>query len=132
MVRLISTIVRELVDNKLSNIFPPNLKGACAITSYILFLSLRKNGFNSKFVIGKYLGLDHCWVELNKSIIDLTATQFCCFNKINVFKINDIRYTAIKKRIIKKDFIDWYLYQNPFNFSIKWKNNLPSNVFFAK
>lgn len=130
--QIISGVVRELIDNKLFNLFPLNLKGACAITSYVLFLSLKRNGYRPKFVIGRYLGMDHCWIECNQSIIDLTATQFNLFDKVNVFKTNDIRYFAIKKSLNKKDFVGWKPYQNPFNYSIKWNNKLPLHIKYTK
>ena len=103
-IQIISEVVRELIANKLSNIFPYNLTGACALSSYILFLCLKRNGYKTRFVIGKCFGDNHCWVELNQSIIDLTATQFNLFDKVHITKINDKNYLANKKKYQKMYF----------------------------
>jgi hypothetical protein len=54
----------------------PNMCGACAICSYVLVKVLNRCGYQAELVLGKYDIENHCWVELENSIIDITATQF--------------------------------------------------------
>jgi hypothetical protein len=48
----------------------------CAIASAFLWYRLKKHGYDAHLVVGNYRKNDHCWVELNDQIVDITATQF--------------------------------------------------------
>jgi len=54
-----------------------NLDCMCAVASFVLHTALRRNGFKSRVAYGFFdRDSNHCWVELNKYIIDITASQF--------------------------------------------------------
>jgi hypothetical protein len=54
-----------------------NLCGACAIASIVLWRALRAAGFRDTSVVrGWYFGSNHCWVEVEGLLVDVTATQF--------------------------------------------------------
>ena len=57
----------------------PRFAGACAISSYILWLVLRAEGHAAVLVCvvdHKGTGEGHCWVEVDGLVVDITATQF--------------------------------------------------------
>lgn len=62
--------------------FDQDLCCACAVASEALARFLRREGFDARFVEGQYVPWDldgdtnHCWVEVGKWIVDITATQF--------------------------------------------------------
>lgn len=53
-----------------------NLEGACAIASFTMYKCLIKLGHKPKLIIAASDDGDHCYLELNQHVIDLTATQF--------------------------------------------------------
>lgn len=54
-----------------------SLCGACAIASVVLWRALKAAGFkDATLVRGWYFGSNHCWVEVEDLVVDLTATQF--------------------------------------------------------
>lgn len=69
---------------------PVTLRCYCAIASYSLNKTFKKFKLDSHFITGFYYDLTdnskscHCWVELNDSIIDITATQFNIKNRVHV------------------------------------------------
>ena len=61
---------------------PTDLEGACASASYVLWKHLRKQGYDADFIMGSYHGFNHCWVEIEDRILDITATQFGVRKKV--------------------------------------------------
>jgi hypothetical protein len=59
-------------------IYESDLRGACAIGSYILWKELCRRGLDAHFVFGGYFGgaPRHCWVTVGDMIVDITASQF--------------------------------------------------------
>ena len=54
----------------------------CAICSYDIFKKLHKQGIDAWFVMNK--GSSHCYVLVDETIVDVTATQFGNFPKVMV------------------------------------------------
>ena len=55
-----------------------NLDCMCAVASYALCKALQKNGVSATMISGTCGGWrdEHCWVESDGYIIDITSTQF--------------------------------------------------------
>ena len=110
----------------------------CAIASTTLFFCLKKLGYKPKLIDGVYwdeynygdvethekeiahltpIDTNHCWVEIDDTIIDLTETQFeqeC--PKVSVHKVNRAkRYVyRISNTRSYKTIRDWPSEQQPF------------------
>lgn len=68
-------VVRTILETvRQAGSFSPNLTGMCAIGSATLFSELNSLKLPVQPVICANHG--HCWVELGKYLIDVTATQF--------------------------------------------------------
>ena len=54
------------------------LSGMCAVASFVVKEMLKRHKIKSKVVQGYFVEKfnTHCWVEVEKRIIDITATQF--------------------------------------------------------
>ena len=80
-----------------------NMTGYCGVGSRWLQRLAHKKGIDIDFIVGKYndhiVSSDHCWVQYNGYIIDITATQFGFVDRIIVLKDNDFRYTCRLKNI---------------------------------
>jgi hypothetical protein len=55
-----------------------DLFSMCAVASATLFRELcrRRIGKNPKVVEGEYWAKEHCWVEVDGYVVDITASQF--------------------------------------------------------
>lgn len=99
-----------------------DLEGMCAIASASLFNALKKHKFNPKFVLGTYKLLDHCWVELNDSIVDITASQFGLDN-ITIIKKPSMEYLANHVSTTNKQILQslrsWPIEQKPYQAVVK-------------
>jgi hypothetical protein len=73
-----------------------NLEGGCAIGSWLLVKEAGKRNIQAKFIIGA----GHCWVESNKYIYDITATQF----KYKIYNncLADIKGEMLPKVLVRK------------------------------
>ncbi len=73
----------------------------CAISSYFLCLLARKFGFHLTLVEGcafeDWTEPNHCWTQYKDTIIDITATQFGCRNKVHVVAIGNKNYKVIRR-----------------------------------
>ena len=105
--------VRDSIAKELGDSFPSGLGGDCAVSSYTLHKKLNRLGFKSKFVQGHYRMMEHCWVEIDNLIIDITATQFGIKEKVYITRTNDKNYQPTRKRFLKKEFKLWPNYQKP-------------------
>lgn len=100
----------------------------CAIGSWVLFILAEKEGYSPIFIEGTYIfdgdtydpkdpDLNHCWVQINKIDIDITATQFGYPNKISLRRANvrDKFIAANKYREINhlNFFLNEWKDQNP-------------------
>lgn len=62
----------------------------CAVASFVLAEALRKNGIKCNVLYGKFhlpkrnWGSEHCWVEVGRKIVDITATQFQDLPKVYI------------------------------------------------
>lgn len=99
-----------------------DLNGACAIASYSLYEFLKNNNLNSKFVLGTYNDIKHCWVELDKQIIDLTATQFGSIHKVYT-PLKDSNYYPQFYNKFALNIVRGWGDQSPFKYSYCWNNN---------
>lgn len=78
-VRVLASKVRKSVKKWVAPnpaINHKKLSGACGIASYTLFLALRKKGYDPDLVCWVSPWGGHAWVELDGTVIDVTATQF--------------------------------------------------------
>lgn len=96
-----------------------DLSCMCAIASFSLYETFKKNGIKSRVIYGQlkhehFCGDEHCWVEIpsEKIIVDITATQFGIPEKVHIVSNKNKRY--INGKIIKryKD-LDWDHGQKP-------------------
>lgn len=55
---------------------PKNLEGLCLRASYMLDHALTRAGFKARCVEGLFEEAGHCWVQVGRYIVDITATQF--------------------------------------------------------
>lgn len=90
-----------------------DLGGFCAISSYLFFLVAKKFGFHLTLVEGaaftRCSDPNHCWAQYKKLIIDITATQFGCSDKVHVVKVGNKNYKVIRRLSkTRKNFkFDW-------------------------
>lgn len=117
-----------------------NLNGACAIVSEALIYHLKTFGIEALFVVGSAFDLDdidnHCWVELDGQIFDLTARQFdSSLPPILVTTVDDERYQArIKGPDALKSTCDtsgWPQGQSPATICVRFDAD-DMRVFWAK
>lgn len=93
----------------------------CAISSYFLCLVARKFGFYLTLVEGvafaDYPEANHCWTQYKKTIIDITATQFGCSDKVHVVKIGNKKYKVIRRLTkTRKNFKHDWGNQSPYEY----------------
>jgi hypothetical protein len=72
-------ITENLVNCKIEDFsnFKPHLGCLCAICSTALKDIFEEHGFKAEVFYGKFRGTkNHCWVECDGYIYDITATQF--------------------------------------------------------
>lgn len=130
----VATICRremeEFAQNKDHIGSPLDLTCYCAIASYLLFLVLQLCGDQPSLVKGMAFDpifddiegddldeqINHCWVELDSKIIDITATQFGIKNRVHIVSIDDENYQPIiiDANPTSKLFEGWGN-QSPFN-----------------
>ena len=100
---------------------PKDLGCYCAISSYFLRYFARLHGYNLKMVEGAAFErrdirfTNHCWLEYNGKVIDITATQFGCRKKVNVVPSGHIDYYVIR-RSTETMFGKWPAEQSPITF----------------
>jgi hypothetical protein len=77
----------------------------CATASFALYTELKKNGYDCVFVSGRFKDwCDHCWVEIDGMIVDITATQFSGIeDDVLVVPSNDDRYKPYSSRSRRKN-----------------------------
>lgn len=95
----------------------PKTAGFCGIASYFVYKVLKRNKFKPKIIWGDFVDKNgepqpHCWVQLGRTIIDITADQFGY--KPIVFDIQNQRYQP-SCEMTQKAFKDryWPLWQRP-------------------
>lgn len=92
IVRQVAVLTRKHIERWAPKYDPSRLSirqdlcGACGHASYVILNCLKRLGYSAKLVLGNYyqgsLG-SHFWVLLdNEIIIDTTATQFFCDEKV--------------------------------------------------
>jgi len=65
-------VIRELLKEHSDWADPKDMLGACGCASWALWTRLP----SSRLVLGTWDDITHCWVEYDKYIVDITATQF--------------------------------------------------------
>lgn len=98
--REIAEQVREKAVENLTTMyhFPSDLGGACGICSFALKESIKKHYSDAKPIVKSgYFNApvrerDHCWLEVDGLIIDITATQFGNYEPIIITDINSKFY----------------------------------------
>ncbi len=53
-----------------------DLSGCCAIVSYNLFETLKRNNIKTTLAIATFEEFGHCFLQFEDKILDVTATQF--------------------------------------------------------
>ncbi len=100
-----------------------NLMGACAIASFFLHHKLKSEGISSSFIEGFY-GIDdspHCWLTIENSIIDITATQFNYFDKVIILGSGKKgNYIPKSTGRIAFQWVKGWEKQSPFLYGIEW------------
>lgn len=109
------------------------LKCMCAVASFALHEALKKRGVSSKVIKGSYylspkdqngdafsrLGMAHCWLEVDKKIVDITATQFDVTPKVYIVSRMNRKYRAVQE--VKDYDLLW-----------NWGNQRPSPILSKK
>jgi len=113
---------------------PKDLLGYCAISSYLLCLVARKFGYRLTLVEGVAFDeydsdyINHCWVQYKKIIIDITATQFGCSNKVHITNTFDKDYNAVTRATkTRKNLRHYWHNQSPYEY-IKELQSLADEV----
>jgi len=122
----ISKIIHKQAKFQLAicnKIFPENLKGACGLLSVTLFNKLNHK-YDLAVVYGKYKKHNHCWVEFDSSIIDLTATQFRMNKEVFLSK-KDCNYSKLHIVNNLSFFNNWNKYSQPSSYNVTWRDNMP-------
>lgn len=103
MVNEVALLVREEMEDFVSgrSAFSHKLMGACGISSWVLDRVCKRLGIKSTFVMGHWHKLgehgpdpwnNHCWVQVDDKIYDVTATQFEVADRVHVTDASDVRY----------------------------------------
>lgn len=123
---------------------PADLCCYCAISSYFLKILAAGFGYDLRMVEGvafdpwdidmlrndaddeDEISCNHCWLEWNGYIIDITATQFNAHNGVHIVKIGNQNYFAIAEldvsdRALSKSFREWPGEQSPVRFRAELK-----------
>lgn len=118
--RSIAKRVRERIekliesDESVFKLFGDDLCGLCAVASFALKKEFEKHGFESKVLCGNYNGDgDHCWVEDEKYIWDLTITQFRVPEKVFRTSKKNPKYSKHKVMTSGRNFNSWPQEQRP-------------------
>lgn len=99
----LANVARRDVELLVPHFYPNNLGGACGTASYHLMRLANLNNIYPTFIGGTFVRDkenkpsridDHCWIEYQNYIIDLTATQFGSFPAINVVTKSDFHYSV--------------------------------------
>lgn len=114
-----------------------DLECFCAIASYFLVMMGRKFGYHLTLVQGNAFEgagdefvfdeddedlqdrINHCWVEHNGKIIDLSAKQFNpSLNKVHVVDVNNNEYWPVhRNNAVRRDFKEkWPNEQSPYSY----------------
>lgn len=119
-----------------------DLECFCGIASFFLVMVAKKLGFKLSLIEGMAFnewlinrlqtgcidnqGLDgnHCWVEHNGKIIDITATQFGIRQKVHIVDIGDDNYWVIDRNsTVRRSFKhEWPEDQNPYTYHVELKD----------
>lgn len=87
--------VTQRMANGTVDIDPEDLRGGCAIASYITCKVLNGLGVPAELVAGEYGDAGpHVWVEVGGTIYDPTATQFDQDARVYVTSIHDSSYKS--------------------------------------
>jgi len=85
--------------------FDYSLCGMCAAASFALHDALKKHGIKSKVINGTFDGdFEHCWIEIEDKIIDITATQFDVAALVHIVNKNNEMYKKYKAYNSYKSF----------------------------
>lgn len=116
----IKRIAKEVRNNAVSVLTKPkygfreDLHGACGICSMALKESIEKIIPEAKPIVvhGLFRKINwHCWVEINGSIIDVTATQFGVKEKVLITESQDERYNP---NVLVHNFEHFHDWQQPY------------------
>lgn len=89
--------------------WPSDMCGLCAIAAIELALRFRKYGYKSARAVWGYIEGewgDHCWVELDGEIFDVTATQFGDPEIVRVSKNKATHYMTYNEDGSRKDGVE--------------------------
>lgn len=104
---------RKLLTN--AKCWPKNLKGACNVSSILVYFILKKNNLKP-ILINNH---KHCFNMINihgfDYVVDLTATQINkSFSELEICKIEDIKNRALETKIGKEFYSTERLKKNYF------------------
>lgn len=124
MLKEINQVRYELEQfNKDFHWWDESLAGACLIGSYLLASKV-----NGVLYSGKVNGVDHCWVETDTELIDITYSQFNYNEKVLILKKDGSEYQNYQvsskiKHLLSEEFNNWQLFQKP-SFYLKQRAKL--------
>jgi hypothetical protein len=120
--KIARTVRRELrgLIKYHKNYFYPDYTCACAVSSWVLFKTLKELGYKPKFAVGTYSGCQHAFVTLSGNVIDITASQFG-LKPVTIAPLRNSKWRVwTVGNEAKLQLQSWPPEQNPF----WWGNNL--------
>lgn len=111
--QLVRKQAEEVRRTVFSSVFKSNMQGMCAICSIALAEAFRAKGWKCRTFYGTFYkpgstkGHNHCWLEDEQYIYDLTATQFGeIYPVVHIVPKNDPCYRNRDKEV-DLDCLDW-------------------------
>jgi len=95
-IKKVSTKIRKRLDNRnksrdralYGKEYSLSLSGCCAIASVMLFEELSKLNISCKLALSENSDYDHVFVMIGNTVVDITATQFGNFKKVEIVDIS--------------------------------------------
>lgn len=84
-----------------------DLECMCATASFALAAALKEKKVKCKVIQGKWGSCDHCWVETDTHILDVTGTQFGLKRVMYIPKSHSMYYNAAKVVRSAYDLRSW-------------------------
>lgn len=108
LIKMLAKEIRKKAEKYAEdNGFEENLEGLCAITSFAFSEELEKNNILHDIVLGWNRYSAHCWIEIDRIVWDLTASQF---KKPKIYNGEDIKENFPTRKYAPcryYDFKDW-------------------------
>lgn len=100
------------LENDQFRFFDEEFSGACAVSSYMLWVAARKSGIPLNLVGCEY----HYWCELGSTVVDVTYSQFDQEIPIYIGPKREAHSDGfIVNDMVREDLEPWPKSQNPFS-----------------